>query len=56
MEKTLRSTAIFVIGVAVGSLAIPELSAQVRTLNTTRLITTVSGTSFHVRPAATIGS
>jgi AraC-like ligand binding domain len=40
MEKTLRSAAIFVIGAIVGSLTIPELSAQVRTLATTRLITT----------------
>ena len=40
MEKMLRSAAIFVIGAAVGSLAIPELSAQVRTLQSTRLITT----------------
>ena len=40
MEKMLRSAAIFVIGVAVGSLAIPALSQQVRTLKTTRLMTT----------------
>ena len=40
MEKILRSTAIFVIGAAVGSLMCPELSAQVRTLKSTRLITT----------------
>ena len=40
MEKMLRSTAIFVIGVAVGSLTIPQLSAQVRTQKTTRLVTT----------------
>jgi hypothetical protein len=40
MEKLLRSAAIFVIGVAVGSLAIPALSQQVRTLKTTRLMTT----------------
>ena len=40
MKKMLRSTAIFVIGAAVGSLTIPELSAQVRTLKSTRLTTT----------------
>jgi len=40
MEQLLRSAAIFVIGVAVGSLAIPALSQQVRTLKTTRLMTT----------------
>jgi quercetin dioxygenase-like cupin family protein len=40
MEKMLRSAAIFGFGAAVGSLTIPELSAQVRTLTTTRLITT----------------
>jgi quercetin dioxygenase-like cupin family protein len=40
MEKMLRSAAIFVIGATVGSLTIPELSAQVRALKTTRLITT----------------
>jgi len=40
MEKMLRGAAIFVIGVAVGSLAIPALSQQVRTLKTTRLMTT----------------
>ena len=39
MEKMLRSTAIFVIGATVGSLTIPELSAQIRTLQSTRLIT-----------------
>jgi len=40
MEKMLRSAAIFVIGVAVGSLTFPALSQQVRTLKTTRLMTT----------------
>jgi hypothetical protein len=40
MEKMLRSAVIFVIGVAVGSLAIPALSQQVRSLKTTRLMTT----------------
>src|SRR5882757_10859586 len=40
MKSILRSTGIFVIGAAIGSLMIPELSAQVRTLNSTRLITT----------------
>jgi quercetin dioxygenase-like cupin family protein len=40
MEKMFRSVAIFVIGAAAGSLTIPELSAQIRTLTTTRLITT----------------
>jgi hypothetical protein len=40
MEKMLRTAAIFVIGAVVGSLTIPELSAQVRSLATTRLITT----------------
>src|ERR1700722_8738955 len=40
MEKMLHSAAIFVIGVAVGSLTIPALSQQVRTLKTTRLMTT----------------
>jgi hypothetical protein len=40
MGKVLRSASIFVIGVAVGSLTIPPLSAQVRTLKTTRLLTT----------------
>jgi quercetin dioxygenase-like cupin family protein len=40
MEKILRNTAIFVIGVAAGSLTIAPLSAQFRTLKTTRLVTT----------------
>ena len=40
MKRILRSTAIFVIGAAVGSVMIPELSAQVRTLKSTRLTTT----------------
>jgi hypothetical protein len=40
MEKMLGSAAIFVIGIAVGSLTIPALSQQFRTLKTTRLITT----------------
>jgi hypothetical protein len=40
MEKMPRSVATFVIGVAVGSLVMPALSQQVRTLKTTRLVTT----------------
>jgi hypothetical protein len=40
MEKMLRSAGIFAIGAIVGSLTVPELSAQVRSLATTRLITT----------------
>jgi quercetin dioxygenase-like cupin family protein len=40
MEKMPRSAATFVIGVAVGLLVMPALSQQVRTLKTTRLVTT----------------
>jgi oxalate decarboxylase/phosphoglucose isomerase-like protein (cupin superfamily) len=40
MGNVLRSAAIFGIGVAVGSLTIPALSAQFRSANVTRLITT----------------
>ncbi len=40
MVKMLCGAVIFVIGVAVGSLAIPALSQQVRTVKTARLMTT----------------
>src|SRR5262245_24078793 len=40
MGNLLRSVSIFAIGVIVGSLTVPALSAQVRSAKVTRLITT----------------